>query len=381
MSNNTANSLLTRRIIIVLVSVAVGGTLYYLGTSALHAYFAKKFSPGAPPPAVVTAAKAELIAWQPEVSAVGTLRAVRGVDIAPELAGAVREVRFSSGEEVRAGQVLVELNIDADVAQQKALEAAAELAAVTVRRDTVQFEAQAISEAQLDASRADLKNKRALADAQRAVVAKKVLRAPFAGRVGIRTVNPGQYVNAGEKIVTLQAIDPILVDLTVPQQLAPQLAVGQSLRLETDAFPDKSFAGKLTAIAPKVDPNTRNVQIEAAVANSARTLLPGMFARVYIGSGSSAEQVTVPQTAVTYSAYGATAYVLDTSAAGKPPVARQVFVTPGPTRGDQVAIKSGIKAGDLVVTSGQLKIQSGSAVKIDNSVTLKNDPNPVPQEH
>ena len=381
MTNTNPNSLLTRRIIIVLVSVAVGGTLYYLGTSALHAYFAKKFSPGAPPPAAVTAAKAELIAWQPEISAVGTLRAVRGVDLAPEPAGAVREVLFSSGQEVKAGQILVELNIDADVAQQNALEAAADLAAINVKRDTVQFEAQAISQAQLDASQADLKNKRALAAAQRAIVAKKVLRAPFAGRVGIRTVNPGQYLNAGDKIVTLQAIDPIMVDLTVPQQIAPQLAVGQALRLETDAFPDKPFTGKVTAIAPKVDPNTRNVQIEASVGNSARTLLPGMFARVHIGSGSSAEQVTVPQTAITYSAYGATAYVLDSSAADKPPVARQVFVALGPARGDQVAVKSGIKAGDMVVTSGQLKIKSGSAVKIDNSVTLKNDPNPTPQEH
>lgn len=381
MSDRNVNSLLARRIVIVLVCVAVGGGLYYVATERIHAFFAKKFSPGAPPPATVTATQAELIAWQPQISAVGTLRAVRGVDIAPELAGAVRTVAFRSGQEVKAGAVLVELNTDTDTAQLAALEASAELAALNLKRDAEQLKAQAISQAQYDATAADAKNRRALAQAQRALVAKKILRAPFAGRVGIRTVNPGQYLNAGDKVVTLQEIDPILVDFSVPQQILTQISVGQALTLTTDAFPGKSYAGKVTALNPKVDPSTRNVQVEASVANGTRQLLPGMFARVQLGSGAATEQVTVPQTAVTYSPYGTTVFALDTAAGGGPPVARQVFVTVGATRGDQVAIVSGLKSGETVVTSGQLKIKNGSPVKVDNSVVPKNDPNPTPQEH
>lgn len=374
------NSLLIRRIIIVLVSVAVGGTLYYLGTNWMHAWAAKKFSPGAPPPATVSATKAELMAWQPQISAVGTLRAVNGVDIAPELAGTIRKIHFKSGDEVKAGAVLIELNVDTDVAQLHALEAQAELAAINVKRDAVQLKDQAISQAQYDASAADVKNKQAVAAAQRALVEKKILRAPFAGRIGITPISPGTYVNAGDKIVTLQAIDPILIDFTVPQQLLTQLKIGQALTLEADAYPGKSFSGKVTAVSPKVDPSTRNIQVEASVGNSSRELLPGMFARVHLGAGTAAQQVTVPQTAVTYSPYGTSVFALDTPKADAPPVARQVFVTIGATRGDQVAITSGIKAGEMVITSGQLKVKNGGMVKIDNSVTPKNDPNPTPQE-
>ncbi len=374
------NNLLARRLIIVVACVAVGGALYYYATQQLHAYMGKKFAPGAPAPVTVTAAKAESTPWQPEITAVGTLRAVQGVDIAPEVAGLIRSVRFHSGEAVKTGDILVELNLDADAAQLTALEAAAELADTVLRRDQVQFDAQAISQAQLDADKADLKNKRALAAAQRALVAKKVLRAPFAGRLGIRNVNPGQYLNTGDKVVTLQAIDPILVDFNVPQQDIGRLAPGQTVRLDADAFAGRPFTGKVTAFNPRVDPSTRNVQVEASVANPGRMLLPGMFVRVYVAAGTAGDQVTLPLTAVTYSPYGASVYVLTSPDAGKPPIAKQVFVQVGPARGDQVSILKGVAAGDLVVTSGQLKLHNGAPVTIDNTVLPKNDPNPLPQE-
>jgi len=374
------NNLLARRLIIVVVCVAVGGGLYYLGTEALHKMFAAKFAPGPPAPTTVTATKAELTAWQPEISAVGTLRAVQGVDIAPEVTGLVRSVHFHSGDTVKAGDVLVEMNLDADAAQLAALEAAADLADIVARRDQIQYDAQAISQAQLDTDKADLKNKRALAAAQRALVAKKVLRAPFAGRVGIRTVNPGQYLNTGDKVVTLQAIDPILVDFNVPQQEIGRIAPGSVVRIDADAYPGKPFQGKVTAFNPRVDASTRNIQIEAAIANPGRTLLPGMYVRVHLAAGAAGSLVTLPQTAVTYSPYGASVYVLSNAEAGKPPTAHQVFIEAGPTRGDQVAIVKGVAAGDLVVTSGQLKLQNGAAVRVDNKLVPTNDPNPLPQE-
>ncbi len=371
---------LARRLIIVVASVAIGGTAYFLGTQALHEYFKKKFSPGAPGPVTVTAIKAELSAWQPELTTVGTLRAYRGVEIAPEVAGLVRVVQFTSGQAVKAGEVLVELNHDADSAQLTALEAAADLADIVLKRDTVQFQAQAISQAQMDVDTADLKSKRAQVATQRALVEKKILRAPFAGRVGIRTVNPGQYINAGEKIVTLQAINPILVDFSVPQQDASRVAQGGTVALESDAFAGTAFTGKVSAVNPRVDPSTRNIQIEGAVANNTQALLPGMFVRVRLASGSATDQVTLPQSAITYSAYGSSVYVIKEGEAGKPAVADEVFVKTGATRGDQVVITKGVSAGQMVVTSGQMKLKPGSQVKIDNSVSPKNDPNPAPQE-
>ena len=225
--------------------------------------------------------------WQPEVSAVGSMRAVRGVDVTTEVTGLVRSLRFKSGDEVKAGQVLVELNADAEIAQQHALEAAADLSATVYERDKEQYEAQAISKAQLDADAADLKNKRAQAAAQAALVAKKVIRAPFDGRLGITTVNPGQYLNTGDKIVTLQAVDPIYVDFKLPQQQLALIADGQAVNLTTDSYPGVKFVGKINAIDPRVDASTRNFQAEATVPNADRKLLPGMFARVAVIAGDS----------------------------------------------------------------------------------------------
>ena len=336
----------------------------------------------AAPPQTVSAANVHFTDWQPEVSAVGSMRAVRGVDVTTEVTGLVRTLRFNSGDEVKAGQVLVELNADAEIAQQQALEAAAELSATVYKRDQEQYDAEAISKAQLDADAADLKNKRAQANAQKALVQKKIIRAPFAGRLGITTVNPGQYLNTGDKVVTLQAVDPIYVDFKLPQQQLAQIANGQSVNLTTDSFPGVKFVGKINAIDPRVDASTRNFQAEATIPNQDRKLLPGMFARVAVIAGEAKSYLTLPQTAITYNPYGATVFVAQRKPGGseKDLIAQQAFVTLGPTRGDQVAVVKGVKEGDLVVTSGQMKLVNGAPLIVDNSILPANDPSPSPQE-
>jgi membrane fusion protein, multidrug efflux system len=378
----SVNASMRRRLIIVVIAAGVllAAIVFFNAWKAnLLAGIRKK---NAAPPQTVSAANVKFTDWQPEVSAVGSMRAVRGVDVTTEVTGLVRTLRFKSGDEVKAGQVLVELNADAEIAQQHALEAAADLSATVFERDKEQYEAQAISKAQLDADAADLKNKRAQAAAQAALVAKKIIRAPFAGKLGITTVNPGQYLNTGDKVVTLQAVDPIYVDFKLPQQQLAMIANGQSVNLTTDAYPGATFSGKINAIDPRVDASTRNFQAEATVPNPDRKLMPGMFTRVAVIAGDQKQYLTLPQTAITYNPYGATVFVAEKKPGGsdKDLIAQQAFVTLGPTRGDQVAVLKGVKEGDQVVTSGQMKLVNGAPLIIDNSVLPANDPDPSPQE-
>jgi len=376
------NGSLRRRLIIVVIAAGLLLAAIVAFNTWKANFVAELRKKNAAPPQTVSAASVKFTDWQPEVGAVGSMRAVRGVDVTTEVTGLVRSLHFKSGDEVKAGQVLVELNADPEIAQQRALEAAADLAATVYSRDKEQFDAQAISQAQLDADAADLKNKRAQAAAQAALVAKKIIRAPFAGRLGITTVNPGQYLNTGDKIVTLQAVDPIYVDFKLPQQQLAQIADGQAVNLTTDSYPGVEFVGKINAIDPRVDASTRNFQAEATIPNPDRKLLPGMFARVAVVAGEAKQYLTLPQTAITYNPYGATVFVAEKKPGGsdKDLVAQQAFVTLGPTRGDQVAVVKGVKEGDLVVTSGQLKLTNGAPLLIDNSVLPPNDPDPSPQE-
>jgi membrane fusion protein (multidrug efflux system) len=378
----SVNGALRRRLIIVVIAAgALLAAIVFFNTWKAN-FVANLRSKNSAPPQTVTAASAKFTEWQPEVSAVGSMRAVRGVDVTTEVVGLVRSLHFKSGDEVQAGQVLVELNADSEIAQQHALEAAADLSSTVYERDKEQYDAQAISKAQLDADAADLKNKRAQAAAQAALVAKKILRAPFAGRLGITTVNPGQYLNTGDKVVTLQAVDPIYVDFKLPQQQLALIANGQSVNLTTDAYPGVKFVGKINAIDPRVDSSTRNFQAEATVPNPDQKLLPGMFTRVAVIAGDAKQYLTLPQTAITYNPYGATVFLAHKKAGGsdKDLVAQQSFVTLGPTRGDQVAVLKGVSEGDLVVTSGQLKLINGAPLIVDNSVLPANDRNPSPQE-
>ena len=338
-------------------------------------------SQGAPTQTVSTA-KAEYQEWQPRLEAVGSLRAVNGADLALEAAGIVDEIHFNSGDDVKAGALLLQLRADDDIAKLHSLEASAELAQINYDRDKKQLKIQAVSQATLDADAANLKNVRAQVAEQQAVVDKKSLRAPFAGHLGIRAVDLGQYLSAGTTIVTLQALDPIYVDFILPQQTLGEIKVGQQVSMTIDTYLGQTFTGVISAINPRVDASTRNLQLRATLANPDRKLLPGMYATVDIDTGAAQRYVTLPQTAITFSAYGDSVYVVQDQGKGdngQPQlVARQTFVTTGPTRGDQVAILKGIKPGDTVVSAGQIKLHNGAPILINNTVTPAVDANPVP---
>jgi membrane fusion protein (multidrug efflux system) len=340
-----------------------------------------------PVPFTVSTTTASEQPWQPSLSAVGTLRAAKGADLAMDVAGLVTGVNLKSGQDVEQGQLLVQMRDGDDVAQVQQLEAAAQLSQLTFERARQQLAAQAISKAEYDTAAADLKAKQAAVAQQKVVVTKKALRAPFTGRAGIITISPGAYLSAGTAVVTVQQLDPLLVDFYVPQSELGRLQVGQAVNLKLDAYAGRGFTGKLSAINPKVDAGTRNVQVEATVPNPDKALTPGMFAKVSVDAGSQQRQLTLPQAAIVYNPYGDTVYVVQPSK-GKddkgqplPSTVKQTFVTVGDTRGDQVAILKGIDAGTVVVTSGQIKLKNDAPITIDNSVQPADSAHPAPQEH
>nr|WP_315126745.1 efflux RND transporter periplasmic adaptor subunit [uncultured Polynucleobacter sp.] len=376
---------LGRRMTIMLCGVFLLLGLIF-GFNQLKTFMIKHFIAGMGlPPATVSTMVVETTAWQPKLSSVGNVRAFRGVDLSTEIGGLVQAVPIKSGMDVKEGDLLIKLNDASDVAQLNSLKALADLAKVINERDRQQLEIQAISKNVFDTSKADAKSKQAQVEQQMALVAKKNLKAPFSGRVGIVMINPGQFVNPGDKLLTLQTLDPIFVDFNLPQSNAEQIQVGQEIVVTTDAFKGSSFTGKVTAVSPKVDTNTRNIQIEAQLANPDKKILPGMFANVNIKLGDEVKMLTLPQTAVTYNPYGSTVFIAKPTGKkdkqGKPAFeAQQVFVTTGPTRGDQVAILKGVEEGATVVTSGQLKLKNGTPLIVNNKVLPSNSPNPQPQE-
>jgi len=402
----------TTKRMLIMVGLVLLLILVIAGIKALMIYkMIKGMKP--PPPAVVSTAKASYQEWQPELRAVGSLRAARGSDLALDVAGLVTQVNVKSGDDVKAGQVLLQLRDSEDVAALHQLEAAEALSEVTYERAKQEIAVQVISKADYDQAAADLKSKQAAVAQQQVNVSKKQLRAPFAGRAGIVTINPGTYLNSGTVVVTVQELDPVYVDFFVPQKQLAEVRTGQSVTLTLDAFKDKTFAGTVNAINPKVDTDTRNVMVEARVPNPDRVLTPGMFVNVSVDVGTQQRYLTLPQTAVVYNPYGETVYVITTksefdkqqaaaavennsgpdSHPAKPqpskgpqapadtPVVQQQFVTTGPTRGDQVAILTGLNEGAEVVTSGQIKLKAGSPVQIDNKVQPADNPHPTPQEH
>jgi membrane fusion protein, multidrug efflux system len=372
---------MTKRMVIMLIAVAIvfGGIF---GFQAFKAAMIKKFmSSMSAPPQTVSATKAEYGKWQPLIDAVGSLRAVKGADLSLEVSGVVDSISFNSGDDVKQGDLLLKLRAADDTAKLESLQATAELSQLTYERDLKQFKIQAVSQATLDTDAANLKNAKAQVAQQQAILDKKFLRAPFAGHLGIRAVDLGQYLGAGTTIVTLQALDPIFVDFFVPQQSVDQIRIGQAVTAKVDAFRDQSFPGEISAINPKVDASSRNVQIRATLKNPDHKLLPGMYATVDIATGAPQNYITLPQTSITYNPYGDTVYVVDDNNKqpdGKPQlIARQTFVTTGATRGDQVAVLKGVKAGDMIVTAGQIKLHNGSPILIDNSITPTADASPA----
>ena len=372
---------MTKRMVIMLVGVAIVlGAVF--GFQAFKAVMIKKFMASmAVQTQTVSATRAGSSQWQPQIEAVGSLRALNGADLSLEVSGVVDSISFQSGDDVKEGDVLLKLRSDDDAAKLQSLQAVADLNEITYERDQKQFKLQAVSQATIDTDVANLKNAKAQVMQQQAILDKKTLRAPFAGHLGIRAVDLGQYLSAGTTIVTLQALDPIFMDFFVPQQAVDQIRIGQRVNVKVDAYKDRTFAGEISALNPRVDASSRNVQIRATLKNADHKLLPGMYATVDIATGAPQDLITLPQTAVTYNPYGDTVYIIDTkgtAANGKPQqIARQTFITTGATRGDQVAVLKGVNDGDMVVTSGQLKLHNGSLVNIDNSVTPTADAAPT----
>jgi len=375
---------MTKRMIIMLAAAIVvfGGVLGFLIFRGIM--IQKYIASMGQPPQTVTTVVAKYQEWEPTLDAVGSLKALKGTDITPQLAGIVAEIPFESDSEVKEGDLLVKLANEDDVAKLKALQADADLARLNYDRSKKLVKSRAVSQAQLDTATATLKSALAQVAAQQALVDKKEIRAPFDGRVGIRLVDIGQYLTAGQKITTLQALDPIYVDFTLSQSNVSKISVGQAVAIRTDAYPGQTFTGKVVALDPKLDPATRNIAVRAELANPDHKLLPGMFASVKITTGSKERKLTLPETAITYNPYGETVFLVEKGkpdADGKTPlIARQKFVVTGTTRGDEVAITKGISEGDTVVASGQLKLKNGTPLTINNSQLLPVEAAPNPQD-
>jgi membrane fusion protein (multidrug efflux system) len=361
-----------------LVILFVAVALVMGGIYGWHLFVAKKFigpmlKAMATAPQTVSTVIAVSTRWQAQTQALGSLRAVRGADLAAQAAGVVDKIHIESGTDVAAGTVLLTLKPNDDPAKLAQLEAQAELAAITYKRDQEQLAAQAISQATVDADASSLKSARAQVAAQQALIEEKTVRAPFAGRLGIRQVDEGQYLAAGTTVVTLQAPDPIYIDYYVPQQTLSTMTVGEPVSATVDTYPGVTFSGKIVSINSKVDTASRNVQARASFANADRRLIPGMYANVRIDNGAATPQITLPQAAITYNPFGDTVYVVQ-----KNGTVLQRFVQLGDTRGDQVAVKSGVAVGDEIVTAGQMKLRNGAAIHVNNQVVPSNDLNPTP---
>jgi membrane fusion protein (multidrug efflux system) len=366
-------------ILIIAVAVIMGGI--YGWQRFVGKMIGKAMSGMATAPQTISTTVAATSNWQSRTQALGTVRAVRGADLAAQASGVVDKIHLESGTDVPAGTVLLTLKPNDDPAKLAQLQAQAELAAITLKRDQEQLAAQAISQATVDVDASNLKSARAQVVAQEALIEEKAVRAPFAGTLGIRQVDEGQYLAPGTTVVTLQALDPIFIDFYVPQQALSHLKVDQAVSATIDAYPGVSFAGKITSINSKVDSSSRNVQARASFANADRRLVPGMYANVEIDNGNATSQITLPQSAITYNPYGDTVYVVQRSGSDKDHpylTAQQRFVKLGDTRGDQVAVVSGVAAGDEVVTAGQVKLRNGAPVVINNKIVPSSDPSPTP---
>ncbi len=341
----------------------------------------KYMSANSIPPMAVSTMIAKAETWQAKISATASINAINGVDVTTEVPGIVQDIKFEPGSSVKMGAVLVQLNADTDIAQLHSLQALANLSQITYNRDKAQYAIKAVSKQSLDTDQADFQSKTAQVVQQADFVAKKTIRAPFSGRLGIRAINLGQYLNPGNKIVTLQSLDPIYADFYIPQQQLVLLKINEPITLTSDSFPGIVFTGKITTIEPKIDPTTRNVAVEATIANPEQQLLPGMFGMMTINVGNPQKYITVPQSAVSYNPYGDIIFIVKqtgTDKTGKPLlIAQQSFVTLGDTRGDQIAVLTGIKDGDQIITSGQLKLNNGSPIFINNSVMPSNNSNPT----
>jgi membrane fusion protein (multidrug efflux system) len=335
-----------------------------------------------PPPEAVTTIVAKQEQWSSTLTAVGTVAPVRGVTVSADLPGVVDRIAFESGQSVRDGDVLATLDTRQERAQLAAAIAQRDLARVTFDRLRGLRAERVVSQAELDRATAEQREAEARVDEIRATIDRKTIRAPFSGVLGIRQVNLGQYLSAGDALVTLQALDPVYVDFAVPQESLVQLRQRRPVHVTTDDAQHGELAGSITAVDSVVDDSTRNVQVQATVRNPNGRLRPGMFVRAEVAVGTSAAVITLPASAINYAPYGDSVFVVTDlkDPAGKTyRGVRQRIVTTGKMRGDQIAVTSGIKPGDEVVTSGVFKLRNGAAVFVNNTIRPENNPSPKPE--
>jgi len=371
------------------LSITIGGLLVIVGgiIGIFALMIAKLIAASAamtmPPSAVnIYTIKSEL--WQPRLTSVGTLSAVQGVTMSAQLDGPITKINFTAGAKVNAGDILVEQDTTVEVAQLHAAEASLELAKLNLKRSKELLERNTISQSQLDTDDSTEKQMEANADNIRAQIAKKTVRAPFTGRLGVRLINLGQTLKAADPIVSLQALDPIFVDFYLPQQQVSSLAEGLKVDLFCDAFPGQAFVGQLTAVNPDVDSSTRNVRVQATIANAKETLRPGMFVGVEVVLPSEDKVLPIPQTAVLYAPYGNSVFTVEDKKDEKTgktnKVAIQHFVRLGRKQGDYVDAVSGLKAGDVIVTTGVFKLRSGAPVVPSDQAKPDNQLTPTPAD-
>jgi len=341
-------------------------------------------SQSVPPPETVTTTVARTESWESRLTAVGSLAAVQGVTVTAELTGKVVQIIFEPGTKVNAGDLLVRQDTSSEEAQLRAAEAAVELAKRNLERLKKLLDRRTIAQSQYDDADAKYKEGVAQADAIKAAIAKKTIRAPFAGRLGIRLVNLGQILNEGDPIVSLQSIDPIFVNFFLPQQQLAQVQPGLTVRVTSDALASQEIEGKITAINPEVDAATRNIRIQATVANRQERLRPGMFVNVAVVLPASQDVLAVPATAVLYAPYSDSVFAVKEkqSEDNKQPglVVRQQVVQLGERRGDFVAVVSGLKAGEIIVSTGAFKLRNGQSVVVDNTLAPEFKLAPEPRD-
>lgn len=366
--------LVKRIIIMVILLVVVFGSIFGYGL-VRHILTKRFFANYQPPPVTISTTKAVATVWFPSISAVGSLVAINSVQVTTQISGQVTKILFNSGEMVKQGQQLVQLDDRNEQAELLNLKAALSLAQIGFDRQKALLKGNNTSQASYDTAITTLKQAQANADRVAVIIDQKNIKAPFDGKIGIRQVNIGQYIAAGTALVSLQSLDPMHVQFSLPEQYIKNLYVGQTISLTVAAQGDRAFVGKINALNSEVNTDTRNILVEATVPNAQHLLYPGMFTDVKVVLPQQQNIVTVPQTAVNYSLYGDSIYVVTEDGkdkAGKPVLKAHIkYVTLGDRRGNEIAILKGIAPGDEVVTSGQLKLSEGTHVVINNSVSMQ----------
>lgn len=345
----------------------------------------KKF---VPPPETVTSVNVKKESWESSLTSVGTLNAVQGVTVVAELPGKVAGITFEAGSAVRKGDVLLRQDTSSEQAQLPGAVSQVTQSRASLKRAAKLFAEGIISQADYDVAVSSSAQSVALAETIRATIAKKTIRAPFSGRLGIRQANLGQYLRDGDPVVTLQALDPIFVDFTIPQQHMAELRRGLKVKITSDALKGETLEGTINAINPQVDADTRNVKVQATINNRAEKLRPGMFVNVFVGLPVKTAVLVIPATSVLYAPYGESVFVIedakDTKTAKAPKIGktvRQQFVRLGEKRGDFVAVTSGINDGDVIASTGVFKLRNGQPVLIDNKLAPNFQQTPKPENN